>query len=252
MSQDHIRVIRIYEFTGPRDVVEAQLAKSIQGEKALTNGLVIKAATLGLYPEILTPDAQITALVEVPKELPKAGRLMVRKSAHKSPYVCGYLAVTPAGLNGTLPLREHYYISKNIEDAIFIGSYRESLAIWSSLADSGEFQGYSYHKFVIAKDQVNDQEQTTGILELTNQLEGSPRRYLAEQTDDTIARFEGRWYSTTDPRRARHFYNKAEAVGVWEELCRRPLPSHLRGMTAGSFHNRAVIIGLHEAQEKGE
>lgn len=51
---DIIRVLRILEYTGPRDKVEATIAGSIQGEKRLDSGLTIKAATIGSYPEILT------------------------------------------------------------------------------------------------------------------------------------------------------------------------------------------------------
>jgi len=56
---DIIRVIRIYEFVGPRDVVEEQVSQSIQGEKRvdkrhnMKGPLIIRAATLGTFPEVL-------------------------------------------------------------------------------------------------------------------------------------------------------------------------------------------------------
>jgi hypothetical protein len=55
---DTVRVIRIYEFVGPRVEVERQLAQSIQGEKTWTvrgSEITIRAATLGTFPEILQP-----------------------------------------------------------------------------------------------------------------------------------------------------------------------------------------------------
>ena len=53
---DTIRVFRILEYIGPRDVVERTVAMSIHGEK-IAGDMVIKAATLGVYPEIMDKDA---------------------------------------------------------------------------------------------------------------------------------------------------------------------------------------------------
>ena len=50
---DTIRVLRVIEYTGPRDKVEDQVARSLHGEKRLNNGVVIRAATVGSYPEVL-------------------------------------------------------------------------------------------------------------------------------------------------------------------------------------------------------
>jgi len=50
---DIVRVLRVIEYTGPRDKVEDQVARSLHGEKRLPNGITIKAATVGSYPEIL-------------------------------------------------------------------------------------------------------------------------------------------------------------------------------------------------------
>lgn len=50
---DTIRVLRVLEYTGPRDKVEDQVARSVHGEKRLPNGVTIKAATVGAYPELL-------------------------------------------------------------------------------------------------------------------------------------------------------------------------------------------------------
>ena len=54
---DLVRVLRIIEYTGEREAVEAAVAKSLHGEKRLVNGknfgLIIRAATIGTYPEIL-------------------------------------------------------------------------------------------------------------------------------------------------------------------------------------------------------
>jgi len=49
---DNVRILRIIEYTGPRDVVELQVAKSIHGEKRI-GGVVIRATTLGEFPEIM-------------------------------------------------------------------------------------------------------------------------------------------------------------------------------------------------------
>jgi hypothetical protein len=51
---DEIRVIRIIEYRGPRVEVEKQVTNSMHGVRILPNGVTITAATLGLYPEILT------------------------------------------------------------------------------------------------------------------------------------------------------------------------------------------------------
>lgn len=49
---DQVRVMRVLEYTGDRDLVEATIKKSIHGVKTI-KGMTIKAATLGLYPEII-------------------------------------------------------------------------------------------------------------------------------------------------------------------------------------------------------
>lgn len=50
---DTVRVLRVIEYIGPRDWVESVVSKSIHGEKILGDGKVIKAATIGNYPEVL-------------------------------------------------------------------------------------------------------------------------------------------------------------------------------------------------------
>lgn len=51
---DKIRVLRIIEYVGDRDLVEKLVSESIHGEKIVYKGkLVIKAATMGTYPETL-------------------------------------------------------------------------------------------------------------------------------------------------------------------------------------------------------
>jgi hypothetical protein len=52
-ADDTIRVLRVIEYTGPRQRVEDQVARSLHGEKRLPNGVVIRAATVGAYPEML-------------------------------------------------------------------------------------------------------------------------------------------------------------------------------------------------------
>lgn len=58
--KEQVRVLRIIEYVGDRDEVEATVRKSIQGEMQVRskNGratLTIRAATIGAYPEILEP-----------------------------------------------------------------------------------------------------------------------------------------------------------------------------------------------------
>lgn len=53
MSEDLVRILRVIEYSGPRYAVENQVKNSLQGEKRLTNGVVIRVATLGEFPEIL-------------------------------------------------------------------------------------------------------------------------------------------------------------------------------------------------------
>ena len=53
MIEDTIRVLRVIEYVGPRSRVESAVAQSIHGEKDAGSGLIIRAATVGIYPEIL-------------------------------------------------------------------------------------------------------------------------------------------------------------------------------------------------------
>lgn len=67
-QEDTIRVLRIIEFSGPRSAVEKQVEQSIHGQKTIRqpNGqdLVIRAATIGMYPEILAAACVIQRLTE--------------------------------------------------------------------------------------------------------------------------------------------------------------------------------------------
>lgn len=51
--EDIVRVLRVVEYVGPRSRVEDVVSRSIHGEKDAGEGLVIRAATVGLYPEII-------------------------------------------------------------------------------------------------------------------------------------------------------------------------------------------------------
>ena len=56
---DIVRVLRIIEYSGPRDVVERQIERSLHGTKEFGNPPCrITAATLGTYPEILQQSEQ--------------------------------------------------------------------------------------------------------------------------------------------------------------------------------------------------
>lgn len=53
MTEDIVRVLRIIEYTGPRSLVEKQISNSIHGTRCPGNGVIIRAATIGEYPEIM-------------------------------------------------------------------------------------------------------------------------------------------------------------------------------------------------------
>ena len=56
---DTIRVLRVIEYTGPRDKVEDQVARSLHGEKSWGTGVTIRATTLGTFPEIMNQACKI-------------------------------------------------------------------------------------------------------------------------------------------------------------------------------------------------
>jgi len=54
---DKVRVIRVIEYIGPRDMIEDQLSKSIMGDKYIKEtDILIRTATIGQFPEILEED----------------------------------------------------------------------------------------------------------------------------------------------------------------------------------------------------
>lgn len=55
---DTVRILRVIEYVGPRDRVEKTVATSIHGERDCGMGLIIRAATLGTYPEILSQEEE--------------------------------------------------------------------------------------------------------------------------------------------------------------------------------------------------
>lgn len=59
MTPDVVRVLRVLEYVGPRDVIEKQIiAHSLRdGTHPFRHGqLVVRVATIGDYPEILSKD----------------------------------------------------------------------------------------------------------------------------------------------------------------------------------------------------
>jgi len=48
-----VRVLRIIEYTGPRQMVEDQIANSLQNGEKRIGSMTIRIATVGGYPEIL-------------------------------------------------------------------------------------------------------------------------------------------------------------------------------------------------------
>jgi len=53
MAEDIIRVLRVIEYIGPRDRVEETVALAVHGTKDCGLDLIIRAATIGEFPEIL-------------------------------------------------------------------------------------------------------------------------------------------------------------------------------------------------------
>ena len=55
---DKVRVLRIIEYTGNRDIIEETVRKSIHGTKRIEcSNMTIRAATIGEFPEILVPES---------------------------------------------------------------------------------------------------------------------------------------------------------------------------------------------------
>lgn len=57
MKEDIVRVLRIIEYVGERTWVEEVVSNSINGTKVLPRG-EIRAATVGLFPEVLENEAK--------------------------------------------------------------------------------------------------------------------------------------------------------------------------------------------------
>lgn len=56
MASDKIRVLRIIEYTGPREAIEDQINRSIHGTRVYNHRLGevrITVATIGNYPEVI-------------------------------------------------------------------------------------------------------------------------------------------------------------------------------------------------------
>ncbi len=76
MAEDIVRVTRVLQYVGPRSRVEEVIANSVQGTKHWGKGMVLHAATLGAWPEVLFPAnsgraqledwlAQVTAAADI-------------------------------------------------------------------------------------------------------------------------------------------------------------------------------------------
>jgi len=50
---NYIRILRVVEYRGPRAAVEDQVERSLHGTKRLPTGVIISAATVGQYPEMI-------------------------------------------------------------------------------------------------------------------------------------------------------------------------------------------------------
>ena len=56
MSEEIVRVLRVIEYVGPRSRVERTVEGSIQGTRDCGNGLKIRTATVGSFPELLNTE----------------------------------------------------------------------------------------------------------------------------------------------------------------------------------------------------
>jgi len=57
---DRVRVLRIIEYEGPRDWVEATLEEAFQGTRRMEPGRFIRVVTIGTFPEIMEERVRIT------------------------------------------------------------------------------------------------------------------------------------------------------------------------------------------------
>lgn len=55
---DIVRVLRVIEYVGSRQNIELQMRLSLHGERQGVGDVIIKAATIGNYPEVLEQDQQ--------------------------------------------------------------------------------------------------------------------------------------------------------------------------------------------------
>lgn len=77
--EDIVRVLRVLEYSGPRSAVEKQIKNSIHGEMRYTvrsgnfgegrriGEVIIRAATVGTFPEILEQGDQSGSVHSVPR-----------------------------------------------------------------------------------------------------------------------------------------------------------------------------------------
>lgn len=87
MTDDYVRILRIYEFSGPRHAVEEQIEKSIHGTKIIpSTGVVIKGQTIGTFPEVMSPceveddqaHAMLSQISKLERENEELERLLVK------------------------------------------------------------------------------------------------------------------------------------------------------------------------------
>lgn len=62
-DMDHIRVMRVLVYEGPRDILEAHLSNCVQGTKTFgpsltaSKKITIRALTVNDFPELISPPA---------------------------------------------------------------------------------------------------------------------------------------------------------------------------------------------------
>lgn len=87
MSNDNVKVLRLIEYIGPRQAVEAAVRQSIHGSKTFNDGnsrLIITVITIGEYPLLLLESEEDIAEKVVEKFQKDADERLKRVEAEKA------------------------------------------------------------------------------------------------------------------------------------------------------------------------
>lgn len=74
MAEDIVRVLKIVEYVGPRSAVEKHMANASWTMRKQSDGLVIRTAIVGQYPEVLEQaELELEPEPNVPKHKQESG-----------------------------------------------------------------------------------------------------------------------------------------------------------------------------------